>query len=163
VGESFLKSYNQEFGLDYTIFRFFNTYGPKQAKDFVVSRFLSMALSGIDITVYGGGTQTRTFCYIDDNVDACYNAFRENKYVNDVVNIGGDMEVTILDLANKIISMTGSSSGIEHLPPLEDGDMTRRLPDVEKMNGLLKRQRLSLEDGLLKVLESKHFVPENVF
>ena len=96
VGEAYLKSYKKEYDLDYTIFRFFNTYGPKQSKDFVVSKFISKALKNQDITIYGDGKQTRTFCFIDDNVQACVNALYENKFINDVVNIGGEKEITVL-------------------------------------------------------------------
>jgi UDP-glucose 4-epimerase len=78
VGESFCRSYQQEFGLDYTLFRFFNTYGPKQSPDFVISKFIDAALAGNDITIYGDGTQTRTFCYINDNATACINALEKN-------------------------------------------------------------------------------------
>ncbi len=158
VGEAYLRSYKTEYNLDYTIFRFFNTYGPKQSKDFVVSKFISAALKNKNITIYGNGMQTRTFCYIDDNIDACVNAFLENKYINDVVNIGGDKEITILDLAKTIIKVTGSTSRIIHLDPLEEGDMTRRLPDVSKMKQLLKREPVSLEDGLKKIIENTSFI-----
>jgi len=68
VGEAFCRSYQQEFGLSFTIFRFFNTYGPRQSTDFVISKFISSALNHTPITIYGKGAQTRTFCYIDDNV-----------------------------------------------------------------------------------------------
>ncbi len=152
VGEAFLRSYQQEYGLEYTIFRFFNTYGPKQSKDFVVSRFIRMALANKDITIYGDGMQTRTFCYIDDNVDACYQAFAENRFVNDVINVGGNEEIPVIELAKKIIQITGSSSSIIHLPPLAEGDMTRRLPDVSKMNDLLKRPRITLEEGIMRII-----------
>lgn len=158
VGESFLKSYQQEFGLDYTIFRFFNTYGPKQSKDFVVSKFIKLALKDEPITVYGDGLQTRTFCFVSDNVEACYNAFVGNKYINDVVNVGGNREITILDLARTIISETNSKSEIIHLPPLPEGDMTRRLPDVTKMDALLNRERIPLEEGIRKILENPSFI-----
>jgi UDP-glucose 4-epimerase len=84
AGEAFLKSYYQEFGLEYTIFRFFNTYGPKQSKDFVISKFMQAALENKNITIYGNGLQTRTFCYITDNIEACVNTFYKNKFVNDV-------------------------------------------------------------------------------
>ncbi|MCX7743707.1 MAG: NAD-dependent epimerase/dehydratase family protein [Flavobacteriales bacterium] len=152
VGEAFLRSYQQEYGLEYTIFRFFNTYGPKQSKDFVVSRFIRMALANEDITVYGDGLQTRTFCYIDDNVDACYQAFMDNRFVNDIVNVGGNEEISVIQLAKTIIQITGSSSSIVHLPPLAEGDMTRRLPDISKMNDLLKRPRITLEEGIKKII-----------
>ena len=90
VGESFIKSFYKEFGLEYTIFRFFNTYGPKQSRDFVMSRFIAMALKDKDVTIYGDGLQKRTFCFVDDNVDACLSAANNNLFINDVVNIGTD-------------------------------------------------------------------------
>jgi nucleoside-diphosphate-sugar epimerase len=155
VGEAFCRSYQQEFGLDYTIFRFFNTYGPKQSTDFVMAKFLKLALNNEDITVYGAGDQTRTFCYIDDNLDACLEAMRSNKYINDVVNIGNDDLVTIFELAERIIKITNSTSKIINLPALKEGDMTRRQPDLEKMKSLLNRKMLPIEDGIKRILSSK--------
>jgi UDP-glucose 4-epimerase len=156
IGEAFLRSYHKEFGLEYTVFRFFNTYGPKQSRDFVVSKFIRAALAGEDITLYGDGLQTRTFCYIDDNIDACLRAFHGNEVLNDVVNIGSDVEITIRGLAELIIELTGSRSRIIHLPPLEEGDMTRRMPDVTRMRALLGREMLPLRDGLVRILEAKN-------
>lgn len=158
AGEAYLKSYKKEYDLDFTIFRFFNTYGPKQSVDFVMSRFISLALKDQKITIYGDGQQTRTFCYINDNVDACVNAFDENKYVNDVVNIGGNIEITMLDLAKKIIEITGSKSKIIFLPPLEEGDMLRRFPDTSKMMKLLKRKPVTIEAGIKKILGNPQFL-----
>ncbi|MFM1875688.1 MAG: hypothetical protein RL266_1425 [Bacteroidota bacterium] len=158
VGEAYLKSYQREFGLEYTIFRFFNTYGPKQSKEFVISRFLALALQNQDITIYGDGSQTRTFCYINDNVDACVSAFYMDMYVNDVVNIGGNIEVPIIELASTIIKVTGSKSKLIHLPALEEGDMTRRLPDTSKMQALLDRPVTTLEDGLREVIQRGQFI-----
>lgn len=152
VGESYFRSYQQEYGLDYTIFRFFNTYGPKQSTDFVMSKFIRSALNNEDITIYGDGSQTRTFCYIDDNLEACLNALWNNEIVNDVTNIGNGNIVSILELAETIIRLTGSSSKIIHLPALPDGDMTRRQPDTSKMETLLGRDFTTLEDGIRKVL-----------
>lgn len=152
VGESFCRSYQQEFGLDFTLFRFFNTYGPKQSPDFVVARFIDAALAGHDITVYGDGMQTRTFCYIDDNAEACINAMTQNLFVNDVVNVGNDKAITIVELAQLIIRLTDSSSKIVHLPPLPEGDMTRRQPEITNMKQLLKRDFTPLEDGLKKII-----------
>jgi UDP-glucose 4-epimerase len=153
VGEAFMRSYKQEFDLDYTIFRFFNTYGPKQSKDFVISKFLLAAMHNQDITIYGDGTQTRTFCFIDDNVDACLTALNENKVVNDVINIGGNREIAILELAEIVIRLTGSKSKIVHVDPLKDGDMKRRQPDNSDMKKLLGRELLSVEQGIKKILE----------
>ncbi|MFN9882176.1 MAG: NAD-dependent epimerase/dehydratase family protein, partial [Bacteroidota bacterium] len=139
VGESYFKSYQQEFGLDYTIYRFFNTYGPKQSSDFVISKFIRAALAHDDITIYGDGSQTRTFCFIDDHLDATVRAFMENLYVNDVVNIGSDVEIPILEVAKLVIDLTKSRSKLVHLPALKEGDMTRRQPDIAKMKQLLSR------------------------
>lgn len=154
VGEAFLRSYKQEFDLDYTIFRFFNTYGPKQSQDFVMSKFINAALAGRDITIYGDGSQTRTFCYKDDNIDACYSAFINNEYVNDTVNIGSDFETTIIDLAKSIIEATNSTSKIVFLPPLKEGDMTRRKPDNAKMRELLGRPLVPIIEGIKRTVES---------
>ncbi|NNC84412.1 MAG: NAD-dependent epimerase/dehydratase family protein [Flavobacteriales bacterium] len=158
IGEASMRSYFQEFGLEFTIFRFFNTYGPKQSPDFVISKFIRAALAGRDITVYGDGTQTRTFCYIDDNVDACLKTFYDDLYVNDVINIGSNKEISIRQLAEVIIRITGSSSKIVHLPPLEEGDMKRRLPDNSKMMEMLDRPLVSLEEGLKQVISRPEYI-----
>ena len=158
IGEAFLKSYKQEFGLDYTIFRFFNTYGPKQAKDFVISKFINAALNNEDITVYGDGSQTRTFCFVENNINACIAASFSDNYKNRTINIGNNIETSVLDLAKLIIRLTDSKSEIKHLPPLEDGDMTRRNPDITIMKELLNEDLYSIEAGLKKVLEDTSFI-----
>jgi UDP-glucose 4-epimerase len=152
IGECFLKSYKQEFNLDYTIFRFFNTYGPKQSQDFVISKFLNLALNNQDITLYGDGLQTRTFCYIDDNTEFTKTILEQELYLNDVVNVGHDFQYTVKELAELIIELTGCSSKIVYLPALEDGDMTRRQPDVTKMRSTLNRELISLREGLNKII-----------
>ena len=157
VGEAFMRSYHKEFGLDYTIFRFFNTYGPKQSKDFVISKFILAALDNRDITIYGDGSQTRTFCYVDDNVDTCLKTFYDNQFVNDVINIGGNKEFTILNVAKLVIKLTGSKSKIIHIDPLKDGDMQRRQPDNSDMKLLLNRDLIVLEEGIKRVLEEGLF------
>ncbi|MGC4057598.1 MAG: NAD-dependent epimerase/dehydratase family protein [Chitinophagaceae bacterium] len=154
IGECFCRSYHQEYNLDYTIFRFFNTYGPKQSPDFVMSKFLHAALAGKDITIYGDGSQSRTFCYIDDNIDACLRTMLDDQYKNDVYNIGSDIIITIKELAETIIELTGSSSKIVYLPPLKDGDMTRRQPDNNRMRELIGRDLLPYKEGIRKVLEA---------
>lgn len=151
VGESFFKAYQREYGLNYTIFRFFNTYGPTQSNDFVMPRFMRLALNDQPIPIYGHGDQTRSFCYIDDNVDVCLKALYEDAYVNDVLNVGNDVEISILDLAKKIIEITGSTSEIIFLPSLKEGDMNRRCPDITKMKELLGRELISLEEGINKM------------
>ncbi|WP_309609244.1 NAD-dependent epimerase/dehydratase family protein [Flavobacterium sp.] len=152
VGEAFFKSYFQEYGLNYTIFRFFNTYGPNQSEDFVVPRFVKAALKNEPIYLYGDGLQTRSFCYVDDNIDTCVKAMNIDVCLNDVLNVGSDKEMTILSLAEKIISITNSKSKIIHLPPLEEGDMTRRCPDTTKMKNILGRELITLEVGINKLI-----------
>jgi UDP-glucose 4-epimerase len=152
VGESFFRSYKQEFGLDYTIFRFFNTYGPNQSEDFVIAKFLKMAMNNEDITIYGDGSQTRTFCYVSDNVDTCIKIMEKGLFVNDVINVGGEKIFTINDLAEQIIDITGSSSKVVNLPPLKDGDMNRRQPDNTKMKSVLGRDLIPLKEGVKKMI-----------
>lgn len=152
IGESYFRAYQQEYDLQYTIFRFFNTYGPNQSEDFVVPRFIKLAKTNQPITIYGKGDQTRTFCYIDDNIDSCIAALNSNSFINDVVNIGNDTETSVFDLAKLILDLTKSKSEIKFLPPLTEGDMTRRQPDVTKMKGLLKRDFTSLENGIKKLI-----------
>ena len=152
VGEAFFRSYYHEYGLEYTIFRFFNTYGPNQSEDFVVPRFLKAALKNEPIYIYGDGQQTRSFCYVDDNIDTCIKAMNDESCLNDVLNIGSDIEMTILDLAQIIISTSKSKSEIIYLPPLEEGDMTRRCPDTSKMKLVLGKELISLEEGLQKLI-----------
>jgi UDP-glucose 4-epimerase len=157
VGEAFCRSYKDEYGLDYTILRFFNTYGPKQSTDFVMSKFLRAALAGQDLTIYGDGSQTRTFCFIDDNIEATLNALDQELAVNEIVNIGNDHLLTVLELAQTIVRLTGSASRIVHLPPLPEGDMTRRQPEISKMRSLLGRSLTPLEVGIRQVLASPRF------
>ncbi|HRS38403.1 MAG TPA: epimerase, partial [Bacteroidia bacterium] len=116
------------------------------------------ALKDRDITIYGAGKQTRTFCYIEDHLDATTNCFYNNLLVNDVANIGTDIEFTILELAQTIVRVTGSRSQIVHLPSLKEGDMTRRRPDSTKMRELLNRPFTPLEDGLRAILANSHYV-----
>ena len=148
VGESFFRSYFKTYGLPYTIFRFFNTYGPNQSEDFVIAKFLKAAFKGDDITIYGDGSQTRTFCYVDDNINTCVKILEENLIMNDVINIGGAKEYKIIDVAKFIIEKLKSKSKIIHLPTLKEGDMTRRMPDNSKMINIINKDLISLDQGL---------------
>lgn len=157
VGEAYLRSFYKEYELSFTIFRFFNTYGPKQSKDFVMSRFMEAALTGRDLEIYGDGSQTRTFCHIQDNIEACVKAFNKELFINDVINIGNDNEITILDLARLIIEKTGSNSRIIHLQPLKEGDMARRKPDITKMRQIIGRDLVTLEEGISELMKDTHY------
>ena len=152
VGESYLKAYQKEYDLNYTIFRFFNTYGVRQSEDFVIAKFLNLAYSNQDIMIYGDGLQTRTFCFIDDNIETTLRILKDNLAVNEVINIGSDIEISILDLAKLIIKKTNSKSKIIHLPALIEGDMTRRKPDNSKMRMILKKDLVILEDGIERMI-----------
>lgn len=154
VCESFLRSYHKEFGLNFTIFRFFNTYGPSQTEDFVIPRFLKQAFSNQDITIYGKGDQTRTFCYIDDNIDTTILCLEKGYCTNEIMNVGSDKEYSVKELAETIVNLTASKSKIIHLPALKEGDMTRRKPDISKMRSILSRNFISLEQGLKKIIDT---------
>ncbi len=158
LGECFFRTYWQTYNLPYTIFRFFNTYGPNQSTDFVVPKFLASAIKNQDICIYGDGAQTRTFTYIEDTIQVCETIFNNGLYVNDVINIGNDELMTIKELAELTIRITGSKSKLVYLPPLKEGDMTRRQPDNSKMKAILNKKLISVEEGLLKMLNDNKFL-----
>jgi len=158
VGEAFFRSFYKSYSLPFTIFRFFNTYGPNQSEDFVIAKFLRAALKNEDITIYGDGSQTRTFCYVDDNINTCIKIFEENLIVNDVINIGGAIEFSINNLAELIIEKTNSNSNIVYLPPLAEGDMTRRLPDNSKMIQILNKDLITLDKGIELMLDHPDYM-----
>ena len=148
VGESFMRTFHDHHQLDFTIMRFFNTYGPRQKNDFVISKFIELALQNKDITIYGDGSQTRSFLHVDDNIEFTIKILKNKKLLNDVVNVGSDIEIKIIDLANMIIENLLSKSKIIFLPPLKEGDMTRRKPDISKMKGVYQKEIISLEEGI---------------
>ena len=148
VSENYVKIFQEEFDLRYTIFRFFNTFGPNQSKDFVIPKFVKLALKNLPIPIYGDGLQTRTFLYVDDNIDTIVNCFEKNLFINEVLNIGSNIEYTIIDLAKKIIKLTNSSSKLKYLPALIRGDMRRRQPNINKMRIALGRKFFNLNSAL---------------
>ena len=148
VGESFMRTFHDHHQLEFTIMRFFNTYGPRQKNDFVISKFIELALQNKDISIYGDGSQTRSFLHVDDNVDFTIKILENNKLLNDVVNVGSDIEIKIIDLAYLIIDTLESESKIIFLPPLKEGDMTRRKPDISKMKKVYQKEIISLEEGI---------------
>ncbi len=153
LGEAYFRTFNKEYGTQFTIFRFFNTYGPYQSNDFVISKFIQAALNNDPLTIYGKGDQTRTFCYIDDNIDFTVKTLYKDYFTNDIVNVGSDEEINILSLAEFIKKVLGSKSEIIHLPALKEGDMIRRYPDISKMKQIFDRKLTSLESGIHKVAE----------
>ena len=158
VGEAFFRTFQQEYGLDYTIFRLFNTYGPGQSSDFVILKFIEAALAGRDLTLFGEGRQTRTFCYIDDNIEVTRKILDEGLCRNTVINLGSDVEYPILEVARLVKELTRSPSAIVQLPALKEGDMTRRQPDIARMRALLGRELTPLREGIRRILKCRfHF------
>jgi nucleoside-diphosphate-sugar epimerase len=154
-GEAMVMAYFRKYDLDIRIIRIFNTYGPlMQVSDGrVVSDFINQALKGQPITVFGSGTQTRSFCFVDDMVKGLKMAMFSKDSKGEVINLGGSNELSVIDIANSIKKMTNSSSEIifEDLP-LDDPKL--RKPDISKAKKLLNWEpRISLEDGLLKTIE----------
>jgi UDP-glucuronate decarboxylase len=130
--------------------RIFNTYGPRMHPNDgrVVSNFVIQALLGQDITVYGDGSQTRSFCYVDDLIDGMMRLMATPDAITGPINIGNPTEFTILQLASQVIEMTGSRSKIVHRQKPQD-DPRQRRPDISKAQELLKwAPRTPLQDGL---------------
>lgn len=148
AAEALCYAYRAERGVDIRIARIFNTYGPNMQPDDgrVVSNFIVQALQHKPITVYGDGSQTRSFCYVDDLVGGLVRLMESG--VDTPVNIGNPAEFTVLQLARAVIAMTGSRSAIVHLPLPADDPRLRR-PDIGKARALLDWEpRIALEDGL---------------
>ncbi len=131
--ESLIFDYARCYGVTIKVGRIFNTYGPRMRPDDgrVVSNFIVQALTNQDITVYGSGNQTRSFCYVDDLIGGFLKLYQSSMGVTGPINIGNPSEFTVLELAEKIIALTNSSSRIIHLPSAVDDPQQRR-PDIRK-------------------------------
>jgi UDP-glucuronate decarboxylase len=148
--ETLFYSFHQRYGVDIRIVRIFNTYGPRMRADDgrVISNFIVQALKGEDITVYGEGSQTRSFCYVDDLIEGFHRLMYSQGPIHTPINIGNPGEFTVGALAKQIVAMTGSSSRIVH-HPLPIDDPRQRQPDIT-----MAQQRLgwaptvALADGL---------------
>ena len=151
--EAMTTAYHRYHGVDAKIVRIFNTYGPRmRLRDGrAVPAFMSQALTGEDVTIFGSGQQTRSFCYVSDLVDGIIRLMESN--LNDPVNIGNPHEMTIEDIARAIIRLTGSKSKLVYRPLPEDDPKVRQ-PDITRARTLLGWEpKVSLEDGLTKTLE----------
>src|SRR5574344_427151 len=152
--ETLMSDYHRQNNVDTRIIRIFNTYGPRMAENDgrVVSNFIIQALKGSDITIYGDGNQTRSFCYVDDLVSAMVKMMNTDNFIGPV-NIGTDGEFTILELAQSVIELTGSTSKIIY-EPLPSDDPVKRRPDLtlakEKLN---YEPKIKLRKGLIKTIE----------
>jgi len=157
--EALTMTYFRKFNLDIRIARIFNTYGPKMRIDDgrVISNFINQALENKPLTVYGKGTQTRSFCYIDDLVDGLMKIMFQPNLQGQVINLGNPEEYKILQLAELIKKLTGSHSQIVY-QSLPTDDPQKRRPDITKAKKLLNWQpKVSLKEGLKKTIEYYKF------
>jgi UDP-glucuronate decarboxylase len=155
-GESLVKSYEREYKLRSLIIRFFNTYGPRmRGGDFygrVIDRFIQQAIAGVPITVYGDGTQTRSFTYVSDSVEALFALIKSGKE-GEVYNVGNDKETTVIGLARNVKTLCHSDSPIE-FRPLPDDDPLRRAADISKLRKLGFEHKVNLSEGLSRMIQS---------
>jgi nucleoside-diphosphate-sugar epimerase len=153
--EALTSSYQRIYGLQAVILRIFNTFGPRMRREDgrVVPNFILQALAGQPMTVYGDGSQTRSFCYVDDLVEGIYRSLIVDAAVGEIINLGNDGEMSILDLAARVKEITGSSSEITYMPLPKD-DPQRRQPNLEKARSILDWEpEVELEAGLRRVVE----------
>lgn len=153
--ETLFFDYHRQYGLDIKVARIFNTYGPRMHPDDgrVVSNFIVQALKGDPITIYGDGSQTRSFCFVDDLIDAFLKLMKTDREVTGPVNLGNPGEFTIAELAERVVELVGSSSEIVYQPLPQDDPLQRR-PDLTLADQLLDwRPKVDLEDGLRPVID----------
>jgi UDP-glucose 4-epimerase len=169
IDESMAYFYFQEQGLPVRLVRLFNTVGPRQVGRYgmVVPRFVSAALKNEPITVYGDGSQIRCFCHVHDAVDALVKVIESEKAIGQVFNVGNNQQITIMDLAKKVIEVTGPKSKIE-LVPYEKAygpgfeDMQRRVPDISKIkNSLGWQPKIGLEQIIKDIAAYNSAAPLN--
>lgn len=155
VAETLMFDYNRQYGVEIKVARIFNTYGPRMAIDDgrVVTNFVAQALRGEPLTIYGDGSQTRSFCYVDDLIKGLSALFDSPKDVIGPVNVGNPKEFTILQLAEIVKRLTNSNSEIVS-KPLPQDDPKQRKPDITKAKEVLGwSPEVALEDGLIKTIE----------
>lgn len=154
MAETLFFDYHRQHGVDIKVVRIFNTYGPRMRSDDgrVVSNFIVQALKGEDITIYGNGNQTRSFCYVDDLVEGMIRMMESEDKFTGPVNLGNPEEFTMLNLAKKVIMLTKSDSKIVYLPLPKD-DPTQRKPVIDLAKKELNwKPSISLEEGLIKTI-----------
>ena len=154
AAETLFFDYNRQHGVNIRVARIFNTYGPRMATGDgrVVSNFIVQALKGDDITIYGDGSQTRSFCYVSDLVDGFLRMMDKNEPLVGPINLGNPNEFTMLELAEKVIKLTRSSSKLK-FEPLPQDDPKQRQPDITKARTQLGWEpKVQLEEGLEKTI-----------
>ena len=155
AAETLCFDYRRQYGVDARVIRIFNTYGPRMAvgDGRVVSNFIVQAISGQDLTVYGEGKQTRSFCFATDLVDGIYKMLTSTKLIDAPINLGNPREFTMLELAETVIKLTGSSSSIVH-KELPQDDPQQRKPDISRAKEVLGWEpTIELEEGVQRTIE----------
>lgn len=155
MAETLFFDYHRQHGVDIKVIRIFNTYGPRMnaGDGRVVSNFIVQALKGEDITIYGDGNQTRSFCYVDDLIDGMVRMMNSRDGFTGPVNLGNPGEFTMKQLAQMVIELTGSSSKLVYMP-LPSDDPTQRKPVIDLAKRELSWQpAIKLEEGLKKTIE----------
>ena len=152
--ETLFFDYHRQHGVRIKVARIFNTYGPRMRPDDgrVVSNFIVQALRGEPITIYGEGRQTRSFCYVDDLVDGLVRLMETDDAITGPVNLGNPYEISIADLAERVLRLTGSAAPLVHRPLPQDDPMQRR-PDIARAEALLGwRPTVPFEEGLRRTI-----------
>ena len=154
AAETLFFDYHRQYGLDIRVARIFNTYGPRMSKDDgrVISNFITQALEGEDLTIYGDGTQTRSFCYVDDLIDGLISLFFTEK-IYQPINIGNPAPINMLELAKEIIELTSSNSVIS-FKDLPGDDPKIRMPDISIARDKLNwSPEISRNEGLIRTID----------
>jgi UDP-glucuronate decarboxylase len=155
AAETLIFDYHRQYGLDIRVARIFNTYGPRMALDDgrVVTNFITQAISAKPITIYGDGSQTRSFCYVDDLIEGLTQLFFKES-VHQPINLGNPVSVSMKALAEEIVSMTNSKSVLEYRP-LPSDDPKLREPDIDRAQSILNwSPKVTREEGLRRTYDS---------
>ena len=155
AAEALIYDYIRQYNVDVRVARIFNTYGPKMRKSDgrIISNFVVQALLNEDITIYGTGNQTRSFCYIDDTLDFIIKLMKSNLKIQKPINVGNTYELSINAIANIIKEYLNSDSKIIYLNPMQD-DPQKRKPNISRAKELLNWEpKVSFEDGLIKTID----------
>mgnify|MGYP003349064637 FL=1 len=155
AAETLFFDYKRQFGIDSRVIRIFNTYGPNMALDDgrVISNFIHQALLGKDLTIYGDGLQTRSFCYVSDLIDAVMKLLEHKDSIDSPINIGNPTEYSMIDIANLVIEMTESDSKTIFLP-LPSDDPRQRKPNIALANRILDwHPKVTLHEGLTNTVD----------
>jgi UDP-glucuronate decarboxylase len=154
AAETLCFDYQRQYGLDTRVIRIFNTYGPNMSPNDgrVISNFIVQAIQGKDITIYGEGSQTRSFCYVSDLVEGIIRTLELKAPLNAPINIGNPGTLTMLELANLVVSLCKSTSKIIFMP-LPSDDPQQRKPDISRAKSVLSWEpKIQIEEGLLKTI-----------